>query len=119
MGSGLLTLGDSIDVVLCPGCPTLSARASCAARMEMCSVSPSAFLDSCSVDLGAKRRACCLALKPGCLAQGALPSFCLSFFFVTIFLLLDRYFFLRKLAPENLLVGTGFVAGFVYFVFCL
>jgi len=99
--------------------PRSQTGALCAARMEMCSVSPSAFLDSCSVDLGAKRRACCLALKPGCLAQGALPSFCLSFFFITIFLLLDRYFFLRKLAPENLLVGTGFVAGFVYFVFCL
>ena len=24
MGLGFLTLGDSIDVVLCPGCPTLS-----------------------------------------------------------------------------------------------
>jgi len=24
MGSGFLTLGDSIDVVGCPGCPTLS-----------------------------------------------------------------------------------------------
>jgi len=24
MGSGFLTLGDSIDVVFCPGCPTLS-----------------------------------------------------------------------------------------------
>jgi len=24
MKSGFLTLGDSIDVVLCPGCPTLS-----------------------------------------------------------------------------------------------
>jgi len=32
--------------------------ASCAARMEMSSVSPSACLDSCSIDFGAKRRAC-------------------------------------------------------------
>jgi len=24
MGLGFLTLGDSIDVVICPGCPTLS-----------------------------------------------------------------------------------------------
>jgi len=31
-------------------------RASCAGRMEMCSVSPSACLDSCSPDFGAKRR---------------------------------------------------------------
>ena len=30
----------------------------------MCSVSPSACLDSCSVDFGAKIRACRLALKP-------------------------------------------------------
>ena len=37
----------------------------------MCSGSPSACLDSCSVDFGAKIRACRLALKPGCLAQGA------------------------------------------------
>ena len=46
-------------------------RALCAQRMEMYSVSPSACLDSCSVDFGAKGRACRLALKPGCLAQGA------------------------------------------------
>jgi len=41
--------------------------------MEMCSGSPSACLDSCSVtvDFGAKRTACRLALKPDCLAQGA------------------------------------------------
>ena len=44
---------------------------SCAARMEMCSGSLSACLDSYSVDFGAKISACHLALKPGCLAQGA------------------------------------------------
>ena len=44
--------------------------ASCTVRMEMCSVSPSACLDSYSVGFGVKRRACHLALKPDCLAQG-------------------------------------------------
>jgi len=75
MGLGFLTLGDSIDVVLCPDCLTLSdwcvmRSKDGATRMEMCSVSPSACLDSCSVDFGVKRRACYLTLKPGCLAQG-------------------------------------------------
>jgi len=46
-------------------------RALCAQRMEMCSVSPSACLDKYSVDFGVKRRPCRLALKSGCLAQGA------------------------------------------------
>jgi len=32
MGSGFLTLGDSIDVVLCPGCLTLSD--SCVVRSK-------------------------------------------------------------------------------------
>ena len=45
--------------------------AECTARMEMCSGSPSACLDSCNVDFGSKRRDCRLAMKPGCLAQGA------------------------------------------------
>ena len=44
MGLGFLTLGDSIDVVVCPGCRS-QTRASSAARMEMCSFSPSACLD--------------------------------------------------------------------------
>ena len=70
LGLGFLTLEDSVDGVLCPGCPTLSDSALCAQRIEMCSVSPSACLDKCSVDFGAKRRVC-LALKPGCLSQGA------------------------------------------------
>ena len=40
----------------------------------MCSGSPSACLDSWSVDFGAKIRTCRLALKPGCLTQGAIPG---------------------------------------------
>jgi hypothetical protein len=42
MGSGFLTLGASVDVVLCSGCPALSDGKSGVARMEMCSGSPSA-----------------------------------------------------------------------------
>jgi len=69
MGLGFLTLGDSSDVVLCPGCLTLADC--CVVRSKDGHVSPSACLASCSVDFAAKRRACHLALKPGCLAQGA------------------------------------------------
>ena len=42
MGWGFLILGASVDVVLCPGCLALSDGMSGAARMEMCSGSPSA-----------------------------------------------------------------------------
>jgi len=71
MGSGFLTLGDSIDVGFVRAVRRSQTGASCAARMEMYSVSLSVCLDSCSVGFGAKRRACHLALKSGCLAQGA------------------------------------------------
>jgi len=71
MGLGFLTLGDSINAVLCPACLTLSGWCVMRSKDGDVHVSPSACLDSCSVGFGAKRRACHLALKPGCLAQGA------------------------------------------------
>jgi len=70
MGLGFLTLLDSIDVVRFLGVWRSQTGVLCATRMEMCSVSPSACVVSWNVGFGVKRRACHLALKPGCLAQG-------------------------------------------------
>jgi len=71
MGLGFLTLCVSIDVELCPGYPTLSDW--CVMRSKDGDVQwfSSPYFGSCSVGFGAKRRACHLGLKPGCLAQGA------------------------------------------------
>ena len=67
-----LTLGDSVTVVLCLSGLTLSDW--CVVRSEdgdvQCFSERMSWLVH-SIGFGAKRRVCHLALKPGCLAQGA------------------------------------------------
>jgi len=71
MGLGFLTLGVSIDVVLCPGCLTLSDW--CVVRSKDRDVQwfSEHMLGSCGAGFEAKRRACHLGLKLGCLVQVA------------------------------------------------
>jgi hypothetical protein len=71
MGLGFLTLGPSVDVVLCPGCPTLSdwyVVRSKDGDVQWFSERMSWLVHRL---LWSERRAFHLGLEPCCLAQGA------------------------------------------------
>jgi len=71
MGLGFLTWGTQLMLCFFWAVQRSQTGASCAARMEMYSVSPSACLGSYSVGLCSEEKGLSLALKPGCIRQGA------------------------------------------------